>query len=133
MSLTSFGVYHSICIKYCRPLTLPKALGIVFTIQSAQPTGFFAGKALDFGTPFYSITVSLNVILTILICTKLFSARRNMINVGMSDKNLYTGVIAMLTEGAVLSSVSGLAFIITFARQSDVAPAFSAIWGISVV
>jgi len=108
------------------------ALGIITIVTSAQPAGLFGGQSLNFGTPYFSLTVGFNLLMTLLICARLFKARRNMVSAGLEDDGLYTNMIAVMTESASLTGISGIAFVVSFAVQSETSTAFGSLWGISL-
>ncbi|EMD38814.1 hypothetical protein CERSUDRAFT_112546 [Gelatoporia subvermispora B] len=107
------------------------ALGILVLITAGTPGGqTFSGRTLDFGTPLYSMSISLNIILTALICGRLlYISRRVRQTMGADAAELYTGIVAILIESAVPYSVCGIIFLIPYVRGSQTSIAFAQIWG----
>jgi len=107
------------------------ALGILVLITAGTPGGqTFSGKTLDFGTPLYSMAISLNIILTSLICGRLLYISKWVRQVlGPESAAVYTGVIAILIESAVPYSVCGIIFLIPYVRGSQTSVAFAQVWG----
>lgn len=108
------------------------ALGIITLVQSAQPSGLFAGSSVDWGTPYFSITVSLNLLLALLIIARLMWVRRSLTAVGLDDGGLYTGLAAMIIESAAPMSATGIAFVVSFATESQTSIGIGQIWGTSL-
>ncbi|KAH9922724.1 uncharacterized protein B0H18DRAFT_1183390, partial [Fomitopsis serialis] len=104
----------------------------VFTLIAAgSPNGdFFEGIAVDFGTSYYALTVSLNIIVTILICARMLYMSKGVSAVlGPENSKLYTGLTAIFVESAALYSLAGIMFIIPYARNSQTAIIFGDIYG----
>ncbi|EMD31937.1 hypothetical protein CERSUDRAFT_162391 [Gelatoporia subvermispora B] len=114
----------------CSP-TGRKALGILVLVSSGTPGGkFFSGKAVDFGTPFYCMAISLNIILTMLICGRLlYISRWARKTLGHDPSTLYTGLMSIMIESALPYSICGIMFIIPYVRGSDTSIAFAQMWG----
>ncbi|TFL00352.1 hypothetical protein BDV98DRAFT_583588 [Pterulicium gracile] len=106
-------------------------LAIMSVTASALPdASFFKGPSKGFGVPWIGLTVSLNVVVTAMICTRLILARRRVriaLTPQMSD--MYTGLIAVLIESALPFTVLGLFFLYTFAKELEIAIAFAFVWG----
>ncbi|OCH85062.1 hypothetical protein OBBRIDRAFT_839241 [Obba rivulosa] len=107
------------------------ALGILVLVSSGTPGGkFFSGKAVDFGTPFYCMAISLNIILTILICGRLLYVSRWVREIlGHDASTLYSSVMSIMIESALPYSICGIMFIIPYVRGSDTSIAFAQMWG----
>ncbi|CAA7269971.1 unnamed protein product [Cyclocybe aegerita] len=107
------------------------AMALVTLVQSALPgSQFFRGLAVNFGVPWTSLSVSLNVFVTALIITRLMVLRQNCKGLLPRDTlNMYTGVSALLIESALPFSVLGIVFAITYGKNLSVGPAFAFLWG----
>jgi hypothetical protein len=107
------------------------ALAIMTVVSSALPNAsIFTGPAKGFGVPWVALTVSLNVLVTLIISSRLLIARhkvRAALTPGISD--VYTGVVAVLVESAAPFTILGIGFLIAFAKELDVEIAFAFIWG----
>jgi len=70
--------------------------------------------------PYWALTTSLNVIITILLTFRLMRMRRTVIEtLGPDHAKLYTSVMSMIVESVVLYALFGLACIIMFAVGSN--------------
>jgi len=114
------------CLTWCAAF----ALAIIQLVISGKPGGnFFNGKTIDFGTPYYTLTIALNIIITTLICLRLFYFSRRIKHIlGPDGAKTYTGIAAILIESAAPYSLVGLMFLIPYARQSGTAIAFGQVW-----
>jgi len=85
-------------------------------VEIGRPqAGLSSPLAIDFVTAFYALSVSINVLGTISIITRLLLKRRYIVAVlGREHSKVYTGVVAMLVESATAYSVIGLIFVGTF-------------------
>jgi hypothetical protein len=84
--------------------------------QSAKPRSNIENPAATskFGVPYFSISVSLNVLLTLMIVIRLSLHNRNIrICIGTTRRanRLYTGVVTMLTESCALYAVSSVLYV----------------------
>ena len=89
-------------------------MGIVLVYQTSQPSSIWNSLAATTGIPYFSISVSLNVLLTLMIVTRLILHGRNIqsamggpVRVG----GLYKTVVTMLIESCALYAVTSLLFI----------------------
>ncbi|KAM6498921.1 hypothetical protein JOM56_006869 [Amanita muscaria] len=114
------------CLTWCTAL----ALAIIQLVISGTPGGnFFNGKTIDFGTPYYALTISMNVVITSLICFRLlYYSRRIKRILGAETAKTYTGVAAILIESAAPYSLVGLMFLIPYTQKSGTAIAFGQVW-----
>jgi len=72
------------------------------------------------------LTISLNVIVTLLIIGKLLLARRRVLGANRNSK-VYTSISSMLIESAMLNCCTYIAFVIPYARGFAVAGVFQEI------
>lgn len=80
--------------------------------------------------PYYSISLSLNIILTILIATRLIRHSRNIrkaIGPGKGS-GLYNTVVTMLVESCVLYAVASLLFMGPLGAESEIQGIFAPIF-----
>jgi hypothetical protein len=85
----------------------------VFIYKNAQPL-YLTTATNDFGTPYFAVSISLNVLLTLMIVTRLILHIRNVRNtMGDTHKtgSLYRTIIVMLIESSALYAVIFLLFI----------------------
>ncbi|KAJ3508977.1 hypothetical protein NLJ89_g5464 [Agrocybe chaxingu] len=106
-------------------------LGVMTIVAGSRPgTSFFSGQALAFGVPWIALTVSFNVLVTVLICGRLLSTYFAMRNAGASESMRdRLGIIAILIESALPFSVFGIALSILYGLGSQTTVAFADIWG----
>ncbi|EJD37909.1 hypothetical protein AURDEDRAFT_173048 [Auricularia subglabra TFB-10046 SS5] len=108
------------------------AMSILATYQLAQPTAqFFSHTGLSLTLPYFSLSIALNLILTLMIATKLLLARRHLMSIlGKEHAQIYVGVVAMMVrrvlwtvhlvdqrvqvESAALYAVFSVMFIATY-------------------
>lgn len=102
------------CLMYLASV----GIGIVFL---ALPVGDNFGTGISFGVPYYSISLSLNVLLTLMIVARLYlHTRRVRSAMGASavTGGLYAVVVTMLVESCALYAISYLLFIVPWALES---------------
>ncbi|KAH7881226.1 uncharacterized protein C8R40DRAFT_1157661 [Lentinula edodes] len=97
----------------------------------AQPgANFFVGHAVDFGVPYISLTISLNIIVTGLICGRLLYLRNEVNKIlGPTHAKMYTSIIAILVESAALFTILGIVYVVVYARKSQTSIALVQVWG----
>jgi hypothetical protein len=92
-------------------------MGTLWTVQSSQPgLSLFSKLPQAYGTSYYVISLSVNIVLTILIMIRLFMYRRRIVDVLPAEyARHYVSIAAIMVESAALYSVLALIFIITYA------------------
>lgn len=109
-------------------LTVNPGMGITFTYQIAQPnSSFWNSTAIDFGLPYFSISLSLNVLLTFLIVARLVMHSRNVraaMGAPSGASGLYRAIVTMLIESCALYAVNSLLFVGPWGAGSHVADIF---------
>jgi len=104
------------------------AMGILFIYQTSQPnSSIWNNVAINFGLPYFSISISLNVLLTLMIVIRLVLHSRNIRSamgapVGISG--LYKAIVTMLIESSALYAVNSLLFIGPWGAGSHAADIF---------
>lgn len=94
------------------------AISVVWLLSTGM--GLFSAQALDLGTAFWSLSISQNVLVTTLICARLFHARHRITSaLGGEHGRLYTRVCAMLVESAALYSIWGLVVLIAYTKDAS--------------
>jgi hypothetical protein len=106
------------------------ALAVIELLLAGKPGGnFFHGKTINFGVPYYTITISLNIFITGLICFRLLKLGKAVSKaLGAESARMYTSVASMLIESAAPYSMVGLMFLIPYAMGSGTAIAFGQVW-----
>ncbi|KAI9433472.1 hypothetical protein H4582DRAFT_981896 [Lactarius indigo] len=106
-------------------------LVVITIVESALPGSFLLhGKPANFGVPWVALSVSLNILVTTLICARLLHMRA--ITRGLLAPELsrtYTSLAAMLIESAAPFSILGIGLVVTEAQGGPLAIAFSYVWG----
>jgi len=109
------------------------ALAVCQLISSGVPGGdFFAGKAVNFGVPYYAMSIGLNILLTGLVCGRLVYLSRSVMNAmgsaGTENARLYTGLMTIMVESAAPYSLLGILYLVPYALGSEIAIAFGQVW-----
>lgn len=91
-------------------------MAIFRTTAAAQPSAsLLAATAVKFGIPYWSLSMALNMIVTILIVGRLWFARKRIQEVmGKGHGQMYTGVAAMVIESAAPYAISSFILIILY-------------------
>ena len=95
-------------------------MGTLWTLQSSQPgLSLYSALPLAYGTSYYAISLSINVILTILITLRLVLYRRNiMTRLPAEYARHYVSLAAIIIDSAALYSVFAILFLITYALDN---------------
>jgi hypothetical protein len=110
-------------------------MGAGLLVQISKPHATLGQTAVvNFGTPFWSLSVTTNVLSTILIAGRLMYRRRAMRrNQQEYGRHSPTSISAIFAESAALYAVSALIYIPLFARKLPLQYPFSALLGAVVV
>ncbi len=132
MYLASFCTSQLRSRVECGMLTkdLSTALGIAQLIDSGRPdANYFAGLSKKLGIAYTSTIISLEIIVTALICVRIYwMGRRYQQAMGNEVGRAYTSAAAIIVESMLLSTLTGIAYIITFARGDQVEIFFLSIY-----
>ncbi|KAJ6584721.1 hypothetical protein B0H19DRAFT_1015368 [Mycena capillaripes] len=91
-------------------------MGIMFGIQTAR-AGLFTTVTASFAVPYFTISLSLNIILTLLIVGKIAYHQRSMTAIlgpGHRSSGLYAMVTSMFIESAALYAIDSILLLVTF-------------------
>ncbi|KAJ7599461.1 hypothetical protein C8J56DRAFT_1040339 [Mycena floridula] len=106
------------------------ALGLL--VESTRPSNnFFDGLVVTFGVYWAALSVTLNVIVTALLVSRILQARRYLLRHSPDRArtiNAYTGLMALLIESSLPFTVIGVAFAITYGKHLDIGTAFLFVW-----
>ena len=107
--------------SYIRRLIGTPVLSILSAIKSAQPNATRWSPATKaFELPYWALTVSLNVVITVAIVYRVLTMRRSVVTLlGEEHAKMYTSIIAMAVESAAIYATTGIVCIITFAARSN--------------
>ena len=97
--------------------TTDAVMGILYIWQDSRPVVLNSANQ-NFGTPYFTVSISLNVLLTLMIVTRLILHIRNIRGaLGEADRS-YRTVVTMLIESSALYAVSFILFIVPYAASS---------------
>jgi len=107
-------------------------LAVIQVVVSGEPNGnFFGIEAIKIAVSYYVISICMNIVLTVLICTRLLRASKQIsssLNLEVEAATAYTSAVAILVESAAFYSASGIMFLIPYAMQLQVGILFGQIW-----
>lgn len=108
---------------------------ILTVVESAIPgTSMLKGNPIKLAVPWVALSVSLNVIVTSMICFRLMRMRARMREVLSTDlSGMYTSIATMLIESAAPFSIIGIGLVITAAQKGPLVFAFGYVWSIFCV
>ena len=90
-------------------------MGFVLLYQTSQPgSSIWDPSAIIFDLPYFSISLSLNILLTSMIVVRLLVHRRNIVKaagVSAGAGRLYDVIITVLIESSALYAASSLLFV----------------------
>ncbi|KAJ7792083.1 hypothetical protein B0H13DRAFT_1675808 [Mycena leptocephala] len=125
--LAAIGEYLS-HIRVTSHSTLLLVLSILALFQSSRPNShLWTQKTIDFGLPYYALSGVLNVLITLMITTRLFMHRRHIRRTLGEEQAMsvpYTSIAAMLVESSVLYTVTSILFLVPYGLKSDVSNIF---------
>jgi len=91
-------------------------MGIFRTTAAAQPSSsLIAATAVKFGIPYWSLSMALNIIVTMLIVGRLWYARQRIRkSMGEQHGRTYTGVAALVIESAAPYAIASFILVILY-------------------
>ena len=97
-------------------------MSILSVFQSSRPTAsLWTDTTVQFAVPYFSVSIGLNILLTLLLVSRLlymgYYVGRT---IGKDHSQTYISIATMLVESAAPYAITGLMFIITYARNSNV-------------
>ncbi|KAI0648777.1 hypothetical protein C8Q79DRAFT_903319 [Trametes meyenii] len=108
------------------------AAGIGLLVETAKPGAAFGqASVIDFGTPFWSLSVSMNVLSTVLIVGRLLHRRDVFYGTGERRRRyrLYEVETAVFLESAALYAICAIVYIPMFSKDIPLQFPFSALLG----
>jgi len=91
------------------------ALGVVFVIVTAAPAGLYSKLGNSFAVPFFTMSLTLNILLTLLIVTRMwFHQRQGRSVFGHNYGQHYTSISTMFVESAALYCINAILLLGTF-------------------
>ncbi|KZV99267.1 hypothetical protein EXIGLDRAFT_250542 [Exidia glandulosa HHB12029] len=105
--------------------------GIIALFQASQPgANLWTRVTVNFLIPYFSLSIALNIIVTLMIVGYLLGHRRSIqATIGKQHAKQYTSIIAMVTESAALYSAFSLIFIIAYGRNDPAQNLFLPVLG----
>ena len=97
-------------------------MGILTLFQASRPdASLWTHTTIQFSLPYFSISIALNTLLTLLLVGRLlYMSRKASRSLGQQHAATYISVASMLVESAAPYTITSLIFIITYARNSYV-------------
>ncbi|KAI1784817.1 hypothetical protein LXA43DRAFT_190403, partial [Ganoderma leucocontextum] len=123
------------CVLYLATL----CLGVAQLVESGRPrSSYFSGVAHELGISYTATVIGLEVIVTALICARILQIRRwhrrstpaasQASSWVQAVTRSYTGAAAIIAESALPCTFFGVAYLITFAIESDISVFFLSIY-----
>ncbi|KAG2151243.1 uncharacterized protein EDB93DRAFT_1103191 [Suillus bovinus] len=111
------------------------AMAIIMVVESAMPmSDIWQGLAAQFGISWVALTVSFNVIVTVLIISRLLYYHHRVRSILTDEqKGVYTGTMEILVESALPFTILGIAYLATYIQGVPSATAVGIVWGTFVV
>ncbi|KIJ63973.1 hypothetical protein HYDPIDRAFT_154930 [Hydnomerulius pinastri MD-312] len=102
------------------------SMGIVFTYADSRPaTTAWSSSAVDFGLAYFSISCSLNIILSLMIAGRIFVYRQTVHHVlGKEHTSPYMSIAALVIESSALYAFFSILFIASYASNSNLSRIF---------
>ncbi len=102
-------------------------------IQHHAHIFFLHGKPVNPIVPWVSLSVTLNVIITSMICFRLLRVRARTREVCPALANTYTSTATMLIESAAPFTILGIGLVIAAAQNGPLVDAFCYVWSVFCV
>src|ERR1700753_2680043 len=101
-------------------------MGTLLLTQLAQPdNNLWVRSSLNFALPYWSLSIALNCIVTVMIVFRLLYIRKQVKRtIGDEHSKGYISVVSMLIESAAMTTVCSLLFLIPYARGNAVSSIF---------
>ncbi|TFK55495.1 hypothetical protein OE88DRAFT_626895 [Heliocybe sulcata] len=99
-------------------------LSVLTTIQASR-SGLLEASTHDFSVPFWSLGMALNLLLTVLLVSRLLYMRHRITTtLGNEYGETYTSIAAMVVESALPYALVSLVFVILYGMQNTAANLF---------
>ncbi|KAI0327474.1 hypothetical protein GY45DRAFT_1338797 [Cubamyces sp. BRFM 1775] len=104
--------------------------GLAQLYESGRPNAnYFAGLAQQLGIAYTSSVIGLNVLVTALICGRIYFASRRYAHVlGIEVGDEYKSATAIIVESALLYTLTGVAYLVAFALDSETSIFFLSVY-----
>lgn len=92
------------------------ATACLFAYETSSPSGFFSKTTTSFALPFFAISLSLNILLTLMIVLRLAAYRQKGRNIfGQAYGQHYGSISTMFIESAALYTICSILLLATYA------------------
>lgn len=97
-------------------------MGTLWTLQSSHPgLSLYSEQPLAYGTAYYAISLGVNIVLTILIISRLLLYRRtHLAHLPAQHAHQYLSLATLIIESAALYSVFAIAFLVSYALNKPI-------------
>lgn len=96
-------------------------MGIAFDIETGSPSGLYGPTTVSFAIPYFVISLSLNVILTLMISGRIWYYQRTIKPaVGEDSGTYYTSIMTIFVESAAIYSVTSILLLVTFILDNPI-------------
>lgn len=103
-------------------------MGIMTLYQTSRPdSSLFSGITVNFGLPYFTISVALNILLTLIIAWRLLLHDRNFkkaIGSQYAISSIYRSIVTMLIESSALYAAVSICFIVPYAMSRHASAIF---------
>ena len=91
-------------------------MACLFAFETSSPSGFFSKIATSFALPFFAISLSLNILLTLMIVFRLAAYRQKGRDIfGKAYGQHYGSISTMFIESAALYTICSILLLVTYA------------------
>ncbi|KAF8183856.1 hypothetical protein K438DRAFT_1974881 [Mycena galopus ATCC 62051] len=97
--------------------SIASSLGLMISVANSSTT-FWASKTIQFGIAYWSLSISVNVILAFCIAGRIWYVRHRTKALRLHPGGQYISITAMIIESAALYATWGLVFLICYARNT---------------
>ncbi|KAJ7493678.1 hypothetical protein FB451DRAFT_1122247 [Mycena latifolia] len=98
--------------------SVASSIALVVSVAKSENT-FWSEKSVQFGIAYWSLSISLNIILTLSIASRIWFVRHRIRkSLGSQHSSQYLSITAMLIESAALYATWGMVFLICYARNT---------------
>lgn len=91
-------------------------MAILFAYETSSPAGFFSKITTSFALPYFAISLSLNIVLTLMIVGRMAAYRRKGQEIfGRTYGKHYGSIATMFIESAALYTICSVLLLVTYA------------------
>ena len=101
-------------------------MGTLWTLQSSHPgLSLYSAQPLAYGTAYYTLSLGVNIILTVLIIARLLMYRRtHLAHLPPQHAQQYFSIATLIIESAALYSIFAVAFLVSYAMNQPINQVF---------